>query len=412
MPNTTATSTWVMKETGRRWLNSLKFVANLDRTYDDAYEQAGAKVGDTVKARLPQRFVVSDGAALVQQNLYDRTVPIPLTNQKHVGFGWSSREQTTDLERIRERYIEPAASALANAADALAWTNLYYQGYWSIGTPGGGPPTDTLDYLEAGVKLTDMGAPEGRIAVLDPWQMANIANASSTLFNPGAVIGENYKTGMFGRNQLGVSEWFQDQNAKAHTTGTYTASTPLIKGASQTGSTLATDGWASGASSLKRGDVFTVADVYSVNPVSYESTGRLQQFVVTADTSDVTGEMLTLPISPSIVTSGQLQTVSGSPANNAIITVLGATSATSGTLATTVSKQGVVFVKDAAAFVMADLVQPDAGAKSTSVRSKEMGMSIRMVEQYNILSDQNPSRLDILIGTAMIRPEWFVRIWS
>jgi hypothetical protein len=175
---------------------------------------------------------------------------------------------------------------------------------------------------------------------------------------------------------------------------------------------LVTDGWASNAATLKKGDIFTIGGVNSVNPLSYSSTGRLQQFVVTADTSSSGVDMATLPISPSIVTSGQLQTVDASPADNAVITVLGATSASSGTLATTTSPQSFLYHPDAFAFVMADLMKPGAGAESTTVRSKALGFSIRMVEQYQIGTDQNPSRLDILIGAATIQARLAARIWG
>ena len=193
------------------------------------------------------------------------------------------------------------------------------------------------------MKLTDLSTPlRGRCAVLDPLAMSTLANTTSSLFNPTAIISENYEEGMFGRKQLGVDKWMQDPVNPVHTTGTFTASTPLINGASQTGSTIATNGWASGATTLNKGDVFTIAGVNSVNPLSYSSTGRLQQFVVTATTSDASGVMATLPISPSIITSGQLQTVDASPANDAVITVLGATAAAGGTLATTTSPQSFV----------------------------------------------------------------------
>ena len=217
---------------------------------------------------------------------------------------------------------------------------------------------------------------------------------------------------MFGRRQLGVDKWLQDPVRPTHTTGTYTASTPLVNGASQTGSTISTDGWASGAATLNKGDVFTIAGVNSVNPLSYSSTGRLQQFVVTATTSDASGAMATLTISTSLITPGQLQTVDASPANNAVITVLGTTAAAGGTLATTTSPQSFVYHPDAFAFVMADLMKPGAGAESTTVRSKSLGFSIRMVEQYQIGTDQNPSRLDILIGAATIQARLASRVWG
>jgi hypothetical protein len=413
MANTIATPTWVMKEVGRAYVNNLVIARNFKRTYDDQYVQSGAKVGDTVKARLPQRFTVTDGEAMQLQNLYDELVPITLTNQKHVAFSYSSAQATLDLDAIRERYVQPAAEALANAADVLAMKDVYASVYNSAVETIGQAPTDTFTYSAAGVRLTDMSAAnDGRIAVIDPWAMATIADSVSTLFNPSGAISEAFKKNQFGRDVLGISEWDQSPNLPLHTTGTFTASTPLINGANQTGSTLITNGWASGASSLKKGDVFTIDGVFSVNRASYVSTGRLQQFVVTADTSDSGGAMATLPISPPIITSGALQTVSNSPANSSAITVVGATAATSGTLATTNSKQGMIWLPDAFAFVMADLKKPTAGATASSIRSKEWGIAIRWVEQYQILGDQNPSRLDILIGAAAVRPEWACRVWS
>lgn len=409
MANTLATPSWVTKETARYFINQIKFVANMNRTYDDQYVQNGAKVGNTVNARLPQRFQVTDGQALQQQNIFDQTVPITLTNQKNVAFGYSSAQATTELDSIRQRYVQPGAEALANAADVLAYNAVYRDVYSCVFGTLGTPVSTTLAYLQAGVKLTDLAAPiNGRVGVLDPLAMATIVNTTTTLFNPGLAISENYKNGMFGRDQLAVDEWYQDPNAVNHVTGTFTASTPIVNGASQTGASIVTSGWAAGASTLRKGDILTFANVNSVNPLSYTSNGRLQQFTVTATTSDTAGAM-TIPISPSIIISGQLQTVDASPANSAAITVWGA-NPVAGTLATTNSKQSMVYHPDAFAFVMADLMQPGAGARSTTVRSKEFGISIRMVEQYQIGTDQNPSRLDILLGAATLQARLACRV--
>lgn len=406
MANTLATPTWVTREVARGFLNEITFVKNVNRTYDSQYEQAGAKVGNTVNARLPQRFQATDGQALQLQNLFDQTVPITLTNQKNVAFGYSSAQATTELDDIRGRYVQPASETLGNAADVLAYNAVYRDVWNSVGTPGT-TPSLTLTYLQAGVRLTNTATPQdGRVAVLDPLAMATIANASSTLFNPSATISENYSKGQFGRRQLGIAEWYQDPNRPIHTTGSFAASTPLVAGANQTGSSLITNGW--GVATLRKGDIFTVAGVYGVNPLSYQSTGSLQQFVVTADVTAAAGA-ITFAISPAIITSGALQTVTNSPADGSAITVWSA-NPVAGTLAATASPQSMVYHPDAFAFVMADLVQPGAGAKSTTVRSKQFGISIRMVEQYQIGTDQNPSRLDILIGAATIQARLAVRV--
>ena len=406
--NTLATPTWVTKETAREFYNDLTFLANVNRTYDDQYIQNGAKVGNTVNARLPQRFQATDGEALQLQNIFDQTVPITLTNQKNVAFGYSSRQATTEIDDVRNRYTKPGGEALANVAEVLAFNAVYRDIWNAVGVPGVTPSSITT-YLQANTKLTDQAAPlRGRVAMLDPLAMQTIAGTSTSLFNPAAVVGENYKNGMFGRRQLGIDEWYQDPVRPTHTTGSFTASTPVVSGAGQTGSVITTTGWASGATTLKKGDVLTIAGVNTVNPLSYSSVGRLQQFVVTADTSDAAGA-IALPISPSIITSGQLQTVDVSPAANAAISVWSA-NPVGGTLAATASPQSFVYHPDAFAFVMADLMKPSAGAEATTVRSKALGFSIRLVEQYQIGTDQNPSRLDILIGAATVQARLACRV--
>lgn len=406
MTNTLATPTWVTKEVGTYFVNSMTFIAHMNRQLSDEFTQAGAKVGNTVNYRLPQRFVATDGQALQEQALYDATVPVSLTNQKNVAFSWSSAQATTELDDIRTRYLMPAGAVLANAADVLAFQNVYRDVYNFQGTPGVTPSTTQL-YLDAGVMLTDASTPiQDRVIVMDPLAMSRIANTTTTLFNPQGKISSNYSNGLMAAGQLGIAEWYQDQNRPVHTTGSTGSSTPIVNNAGQTGSSITTTGWASLAG--KRGDVVTFAGTYSTNPISGQSTGRLQRFVFTADVTD-SGGAATLPISPPIITSGALQTVTNSPAANAIVLLWANTGATY-TQAATVSPQSLLFHPDAFAYVTADLAEVNDGATCTRVRSKDYGYSLRMVQQYQIGTDQNPSRIDILIGAATLQARLAARI--
>src|SRR5580765_418756 len=412
--NTIATPLWTTKETARFFINDLTILAdgNVNRDYDDQYVIAGAKVGNTVNARMPQRFQAMDGQALQLQNIFDQVVPITLTNQKQVAFGYSSAQATTELDDIRQRYAQPGAEALANAAEVLFFQAVYRDIANNVGVPGVTPGSQTT-YLQAGTKLTDSAAPiRGRKAVLDPLAMQTLAGTSTTLFNPSATISENYRMGMFGRQQLGIDEWYQDPARPVHTTGSFTACTPVVNGANQTGNVLNTNGWASGATTLNRGDTFTIAGVNSLNLLAFSTNGRLQQFVVKQTATDSAGAIAALVNDPPIITSGQLATVDASPAAGAAITVTGATSAVGGTLAATVSPQSFVYHPDFATFVMADLIKPEAGAQATVVNSKALRFSIRMVEQYQIGTDSMPTRLDILVGAATLQPRLACRIWG
>jgi hypothetical protein len=179
---------------------------------------------------------------------------------------------------------------------------------------------------------------------------------------------------------------------------------PLVNGAGQTGASVITDGWTAG-DTLNLGDVVQFAGVYQVNVQSRQSTGTLQDFVVTATTASSGGAM-TIPISPSIVTSGATQTVSASPADNAVVTLFSAVN----TYSAKTSPTGLGFHRDAFTLVTADLPLPGGVDMAARVSDKQLGVSIRMVRAYDINNDQFPCRLDVLYGWATLRPELAARI--
>jgi hypothetical protein len=193
-----------------------------------------------------------------------------------------------------------------------------------------------------------------------------------------------------------------------HTTGSVTSSTPAVVGAGQTGSTLSIDGM--GTYAFKAGDVFTLDGVYAVNPLSFINTNELQQFVITTDISG--SSTATLPISPSIITSGALQTVTNSPANDAAVSFLGATGTVGATMTATASRQSIVFNPAAFAWVSADLPKDLTGAVAGRTSDPEARLSMRYVDQYNIQTDQLPRRIDMLVGAAPVLPYFAFRAWS
>jgi hypothetical protein len=381
-------------------------VGQFNRTYSDEYGKKGAKVGDTIKVRLPQQYETNEGEALVEQNLLDRTVNVILNRRRHIGFGWSTAEETLDLDDIRARYVKPAAETLANIYDRLSLTDVYKSVYNAIGTLGT-TPSAALTYSNARTKILDLAGPDTDIvAVLEPLAQAVIADAVKGYFNPVSEVSEAYRKGMFASAQLGIDRWYQDQNIPRFTSGACAAaSTPLVNGAGQTGSSLVVDGFGAASAPVK-GDVITVAGVRWVNPLSKEDSGRLAQFALTA--TPTAGTSFTFSISPAIITSGPLQNVTAAPADNAVVTYW--SMAPGGTQAATVSPQNLVFHKDAFASVMADLAEPRGGAEFARVSSKALNISIRWVQQYGIQDDRNRSRLDILFGAAPLQERMAVRV--
>jgi hypothetical protein len=234
---------------------------------------------------------------------------------------------------------------------------------------------------------------------------ASIANANLNIFGvprqPDAK--DLWQDAMFSGRSLSWDEWYEDVNVFPHTIGPL-GGTPLVNGASQTGSSLVTDGWtAAAASRLKKGDVFTIAAVFAVNPQNYRSTTQLQQFVVTADVSSDGSGNATIPIYPPIITSGAYQTVDALAADNAALTIFGT--------ASQVTPQGLGFHPQAFVMGSANMIMPNNG-QAKRVRMKDIGMSLRFWEGSDIATDQHPSRLDGIYGFKTVRPEFAVRILS
>jgi len=405
--NTFVTPSWVTKDVAVGFRNNIKLIGNFDRSYDDQYRQAGAKMGYTVNARIEQRFTVSEGQGYDEQAILDQVVPISINHQYHVDMGWSSADATMVVEEVQSRYTQKAARSLANKWDVQAGKEVYKSVYFAIGEPGS-VITDNQVWTDGVALLKDAGVPEELMAVITPVQQSSLLANNFALFNPQAQISKYFRSGQFAGAALGMDEWYYDQNLPTHTTGTFTSSTPVVSGGGQTGSTLAISGM--GTFALKAGDIFTIDGVYMVNPITYENSGHLQQFSVQADVSgSSTGS---LSISPAIITSGQLQTVTASPANGAAISFLGSTGTVSATMAATPSKQSLVFNPAAFAFVMADLKSPLPGANSKRMSSKEAAISIRWSEQWNAQTDKSMSRLDTIGGIAPILPYYALRAFS
>ena len=381
----------ITREALRILENNLTFTKQINREYDDQFAVAGAKIGDTINIRKPSRYTVRTGTTMSVQNHTDQSVALTLDTQAGVDISFTSKELTLNIDDFSKRILQPQVAAVANKIDrdGLAM-------YWDIATAVGTPatiPNALLTYLQAGAFMDDAAVPRDnmRCVCIGPWMQATIVDALKGLFQDSSQIAKQYLNGLMGRG--GGFDWYLDQNIISHTAGAF-AGTPLVNGASQTGSSLITDGWTSGSSALKRGDLFTIADVYAVNPQHRQSTGQLQKFVVTADISDTAGAK-TIAVYPAITLTGAYQTVDALPANNAALTVIGAASA--------VSPQGLAFHRDAFVMGCADLMLPDGVDRAARISSKQVGMSIRMVRAYDINNDSWPCRLDVLYGWKAVK---------
>jgi hypothetical protein len=381
--------------------NNLVITRNVNRQYDDSYAVEGAKIGTTLRIRLPDRALVTDGAALQVQDDNEQFTTLTVASQKHIGVNFTTAEMTMQLDDFAERVLKPRISQLASSIDADV-ANSFNNIYQSVGTPGTTPGT-SLVLLQAQQKLNEAAAGMSpRYATVNPAANAALVEGMKGLFNPVSTISKQFKSGLMGEGILGYDELAMSQSIKQFTTGTRTGAI-TVKGtvSTQGQSTITLNGTT--GNTLKKGDVFTIANVFSVNPQTRESTGSLQQFVVTEDITAASSEFLNVKIAPAIYTSSvALATVDSFPQNSAVVTVLGAASSQ--------YPQNLVYHRDAIAFATADLLLPQ-GVDMAS-RQVHNGISMRVVRQYDINNDRMPCRIDVLYGYSVIRPQMAVRLWG
>ena len=390
--NTLLTPSLISMETLVILENNLVAAAKVNRRFEEQF----VKIGSTLTIRKPNRFTVTTGPGLSIQNITEPSTSITISFQQHVDFLFTDQDLTLVIEEFSERYLKPAAAALANSIDT-AILALYSQIFNQTGTPGTVP--NAFSFIKDVAKRMDQLAmpQEGRTLILGSDAYWEIANGVSNLFV--TKVSESALKGYLAN--LANFEIYLDQNVQAQTVGAY-AGTPVVNGASQSGSSIITNGWtASITALLNQGDIVTFAGVYAVNPQSRVSTNVLADFVMTAAVNSDSGGNATLPISPAMVTSGAYQNVSASPANLATVTVL------SGTASTTYF-QNLAFVKDTFGLVTVPLELP--GGVDFAARNDYRGISMAIVRAFDITNYQMPCRTDILYGVAAFYPEIGVRM--
>jgi len=392
MANSILTPTAVTREALRILHQKLNFIGKINRQYDSSYAQSGAKIGDSLKIRLPNEYTVRTGATLSAQDTTETSKTLQVSTQKGVDVNFSSVELTMDLDDFSERVLDPAMSVLAANVEADAM-NMYKDVYNQVNNLGSAATLKKM--LDGSKVLTDNLAPiSDRCLNMNTTDNVDLVDAVKGLFNDPAKISKNYREGMVANDFLGYKEVFQNTLWPNHASGTDDGTGDyLVNGGSQDGASLTID---TGAGTLLEGDIFTIANVNRVHPETKADTGVLQQFVVTASTGT---SATSVSISPSIVTSGASQNVAAGPADNAAITKIGGASDTYGI--------SMGFHKDAFAFATADLVMPSG--VDFSAREVMDGVSMRIVRQYDINNDKFPCRIDLLYGYETLRAQLATR---
>ena len=415
MSNTLLTVDFITRKAVAMFVNSNAFLQTIDRRYEKDYGQ-DFKIGQTLRLRLPVDYTVQLGADITSsvETTVEQYTTITVGTQRVVPMSFTSSDLALDVDDFSDRFIAKAVNDLAAvvAADVMSIVDC---GNTAIGSTIGVPnfvsnvngsgdiiaPINTT-WLQAGSTLDVMSADRmNRTSVLHPYTQANTVASFAGLFNPTNDISQQYKTGsMGGMMAFGIRDWRLDQTVIAHTTGTGTGMT--VNGGTQTGNSITVHAI---SGTINAGDIITFGlggtPVNSVNRLTKQSNNKIAQFVVTAN---VTNGGTVINIYPAITpaSSGnpvQYQTTDISPADGAAVNFVSQPSE--------VFYKNIVYKPDAFTMVTVDLPLPRNGVVKAA-RANYDGISLRLIEGYQVLTDTFVDRLDILFGASLPKPDWAV----
>lgn len=315
----------VTAEVLRILMNNCFALRMIGREHEKYFEER-VPIGTTLQIKRPWRPLGRKGQQFQPEPIVQTTVPLSISYWRGGDFIYNDTDEALflDMPRFHESYSKPLGIMIANQIDAdlLLFMQTTIPNY--VGTPGT-LPTTTSVYNSAQAVLNKLLAPQNdRAIIFNSDFNQNLVGLSQTLFNPQKEVGDQYLEGYVGKYagfKFGI-----DEQLPGFTVGVY-AGTPTVNGAGQQGSSIVLQGFTSSSTTLNPGDRLQFAGVNKVNPSgthnAYSAASPFQA-VVTQTVSDTSGA-LTVSIYPPLISTGQFQNASASPANGAAVTIAGTT---------------------------------------------------------------------------------------
>jgi hypothetical protein len=413
MANNLLTPSMITRYSIRMFLNTNYFIQNVSRQFESQFGIEGARIGAQLRIRYANQYTVTDGPGISIQDTTEQQFLLTVATQRHVDVAFTSAETTLDIDDYMERIVLPRINALAGNVAVQIMVNTATTVKNIVANVDGSNnilPINDAPIALARAILEENSAPAFgemgmRKVVLAPRSDTRIQQALRGLLNPVESISRQYNTGMmYEAFQL---RFFEDQSVVNHTTGTCTTAT--VSGAGQTGQTLTV---AALNGTINAGDVFSIASVNGVNRLNYQSLGVPAQFVATQPAAQgATSISFYPPIIPPAsntpyaglpYTPQQYQTVTATPAANAVITPFANAGVT--------YRENLVYAPDGITMVVAPLwIPPNEKGVIAAARHEYDQLSMRSLVVYEPSTDQPIDRIDILFGSGVPRPEWIVQ---
>lgn len=397
MANTVLTTDLISNYTLAKFVNENPFIHTCSRATESDFQMASYKIGDSVNIRRQNRFLVGDGQVATRQNYIETSETLTIEHQSHVLIEFASKDLTLNLDRFGERFVDPAVRAIVNDMEVKIAQQAALQLNFFEGTAG--TPINSFGAVDSAMaKLSEMAVPMDADAycALSVRDGAALKNSLANFFNP-TLNEEITQRSALGR--LSVFDMFQSQNIYRQVAGTPGAGPITVSANVASGNVIPMAGLTASTTVFKAGDIFSIAGVQNINPLSYQPTGQNMQFVVTQDVVSGVGGTANVTVAPQIISD------SNNPQRNVSNVI------TSGLVVTPVASYNVnvAYIRQAL-----DLVCPplDNIVVDSSVKTDpDTRVSIRLAKQGDIYNDVCAYRLDVLWG-SLWHPQYAIKLIS
>lgn len=378
------------------WKNSNSFLATATHTYDHMYNKdTYYNPGDTIYVRLPNTFLTQTGDTVSVQDVKERHVPIVLEEILSIPLAYTVTDLTTKvgLANWKNRILYPAMRSLSSqlnylvAQKAKTQVNLYT-----------GDETANINAYSvidnAGAVLDEHSCSRAirRYAALSVRQSAALRQ-SSTLQNSFVEVINKEITLESRLGRLAGFDMFSEQSIPYQDTTSdaragVTVKTDVTSGATSivlTGLTINT------TDIIVAGDVFEFTAIYSVNPLTRQSTGIKFQLCATANAnSDASGDA-TVSVNIAVIND------TTNPNRNVTSQIVATTPVTF----VADHHVNLGWAEDGLIIVCPKLAPLDT-PYSAVVQDPDTGYSLTLSKSAEILDNKNIFRLNILWGALWI----------
>lgn len=370
--------------------NNAPFVMTANRSYEGDFNGAGYKIGDTLRVRRQNHFIVGTTPVATPQAISESVESITISKQYNTMISYQVADLALRIQDFGRMFIKPAIQEILTQIES----DIANQAILDLNFFAGSTSSTVNSF--AAVDLAGSKLLQQSVNISDDAYLAlSVKDASalkSSLLNQFLPMTNEDIARNTALGHLSYFDVFQSQLIAKHQAGAgptlHSGDVLTVNGAVSSGNVITFAGaTASVVNYFVPGDLIQIAGVNSVTPVGRIDTGSNMQFVVQQAASSSGGGAVTVVVSPFIISdsTNPRRNVTNPIPNNALVTMIGGYTS------------NIAYPMRALDIITPPLYKLEVPYTSTAV-DEVTGLSLTITQAGDITTYQNFMRVDILMA--------------